>query len=140
VDGDREFLAATKAIHNGLQGAARRLSERERHAYLDGEVLSGAAFGDAYDVIVVHDPSVAGVSSHRRSPRSPTATSHCCSAPRPAASFMVLMGQTVAFWPGTDRAVRAVTDAASAYDLRITVARCGVWGTVSGRRSPHGAA
>ena len=61
ISGSPEFFRATKALHNGLQGATETLSEAERAAYLqcaqdNAEVLDGS-----YDFVVVHDPQPAAL-------------------------------------------------------------------------------
>jgi trehalose synthase len=56
ITGDRRFFEVTKRIHNGMQGAAGALSDRDRDEYLaHSRRATGDGFDD-YDVIVVHDP------------------------------------------------------------------------------------
>jgi trehalose synthase len=61
IGGDPAFFAATKAIHNGLQGAERGLSAAEREAYLATSARNAALLDDSYDVVVVHDPQPAAM-------------------------------------------------------------------------------
>jgi trehalose synthase len=61
ITGSQDFFRATKALHNGLQGAQTTLSEPERAAYLrcaqeNAEILDGG-----YDFVVVHDPQPAAL-------------------------------------------------------------------------------
>ncbi len=61
IAGSPDFFRATKALHNGLQGASETLSEEERAAYLrcageNSEILDGG-----YDFVVVHDPQPAAL-------------------------------------------------------------------------------
>lgn len=56
ITGDERFFNVTKALHNGLQGAALDLPARDKETYLrysrqNAEVLEGD-----YDLVVVHDP------------------------------------------------------------------------------------
>ena len=63
IAGSPEFFAATKALHNGLQGASRRLSDADRQAYLDCARENAAALDDGYDFVIVHDPQPAALLS-----------------------------------------------------------------------------
>jgi trehalose synthase len=57
ISGDDAFFRVTKAIHNGLQGAAAGLSPAEEQRYLAQSERNAALLDDEhYDVIVVHDP------------------------------------------------------------------------------------
>ena len=57
ITGDRRFFEVTKRIHNGMQGAAGALSDRDRDEYVaHARRATGDGFDDDYDVIVVHDP------------------------------------------------------------------------------------
>jgi len=60
VTGDAPYFAATKRIHNGLQGSPIDLTPAQREAYV--ETVRGNAerlqLGDA-DVVVIHDPQPA---------------------------------------------------------------------------------
>jgi trehalose synthase len=60
INGDQQFFAATKAMHNALQGAPRDLDEHERATYLANAQRNAALMGDErYDFIFVHDPQPA---------------------------------------------------------------------------------
>ncbi len=61
IAGSPEFFKATKALHNGLQGAPRTLSASERSAYLDCARENAATLDGGYDYIVVHDPQPAAL-------------------------------------------------------------------------------
>jgi trehalose synthase len=57
ISGDDAFFRVTKAIHNGLQGAATGLTPAEEQRYLAQSEHNAALLDDdSYDVIVVHDP------------------------------------------------------------------------------------
>jgi trehalose synthase len=61
ITGRQDFFRATKALHNGLQGAPRALSEAEQTAYLDCAQENAEALDGDYDFIVVHDPQPAAL-------------------------------------------------------------------------------
>ena len=71
ISGEGRFFDVTKAIHNGLQGAARTLSEEERAAYLHTSETNAALLEEEYDLVFVHDPQPAAIPSLRgtRGPR-----------------------------------------------------------------------
>jgi trehalose synthase len=56
ITGDQTFFSVTKAIHNGLQGAARELTPAEREIYLTHAARNAQLLEEEYDLIVVHDP------------------------------------------------------------------------------------
>lgn len=56
ITGDEAFFSVTKAIHNGLQGAARDLTAAERGRYLATARHNARLLEGEYDAIVVHDP------------------------------------------------------------------------------------
>jgi trehalose synthase len=56
ITGDQTFFSVTKAIHNGLQGAARELTPTERETYLTHSARNAQLLEEEYDLIVVHDP------------------------------------------------------------------------------------
>ena len=60
VTGDPEYFAATKRIHNALQGGAIDLTAAQRTAYVDTirDNAERLALDDA-DVVVIHDPQPA---------------------------------------------------------------------------------
>ncbi len=61
ISGDNRFFEVTKVIHNGLQGAARNLTEDERAIYRANVEQNAAQFTEEYDVIFVHDPQPAAL-------------------------------------------------------------------------------
>jgi trehalose synthase len=63
IAGSQDFFRATKALHNGLQGAPRPLSASEQAAYLDCARENAAALDDDYDFVIVHDPQPAALLS-----------------------------------------------------------------------------
>jgi trehalose synthase len=56
MDGDQQFFATTKKIHNMLQGKAGSLTSEEIQHYLDINRKNAEEVGENYDVIVIHDP------------------------------------------------------------------------------------
>src|ERR671913_9241 len=56
ITGDQTFFTVTKAIHNGLQGAARELTPAERETYITHSTRNAQLLEEEYDLIVVHDP------------------------------------------------------------------------------------
>ena len=59
ISGEEAFFQVTKAIHNGLQGAARDLTDEEQRRYLADAERNAAQLNEDYDFIVVHDPQPA---------------------------------------------------------------------------------
>lgn len=56
ITGGDRFFSVTKAIHNGLQGAAHALTADEQETYLTYSARNAQLFEEAYDLVVVHDP------------------------------------------------------------------------------------
>jgi trehalose synthase len=61
IVGDEPFFRVTKAIHNGLQGDPRDLTQAERDAYVATSVRNAELLEDGYDFVVVHDPQPAAL-------------------------------------------------------------------------------
>src|SRR5215831_14278890 len=61
INGDEPFFQVTKAIHNGLQGAAVSLSDADKARYLATSRANAAGFDLGYDFIFVHDPQPAAL-------------------------------------------------------------------------------
>jgi trehalose synthase len=61
ISGDEPFFRVTKAIHNGLQGDPRSLSEAEKKEYVATSACNADLLGGGWDFVVVHDPQPAGV-------------------------------------------------------------------------------
>ena len=59
--GNEAFFEVTKAIHNGLQGAERVLTDSEKATYLATARDNAAAFGEEYDFVFMHDPQTVGI-------------------------------------------------------------------------------
>lgn len=60
ISGDDDFFQATKAMHNGLQGAAAGITESHRAAYLKNAERNAVLLGNQhYDFVFVHDPQPA---------------------------------------------------------------------------------
>lgn len=56
ITGDDPFFNVTKAIHNGLQGADRNLTAKEKETFLANSKLNAGLLEEEFDLIVVHDP------------------------------------------------------------------------------------
>ncbi len=63
IPGDPEFFRVTKRIHNGLQGAHIRLSQREKDVYLAHNRVIAELLDPGYDFVLIHDPQPAAVRS-----------------------------------------------------------------------------
>jgi len=61
ISGSQDFFRATKALHNGLQGAPQTLSDDDRAAYLDCARENAPILDGDYDFVVVHDPQPAAL-------------------------------------------------------------------------------
>jgi trehalose synthase len=61
IAGHPEFFRATKAMHNGLQGAAAGLTDEERALYIACNEENAAALDGSYDYVIVHDPQPAAI-------------------------------------------------------------------------------
>lgn len=61
IRGDERFFQVTKAMHNGLQGAALTLSDEQKLTYLTHSRSNAAAFTEDYDFVFVHDPQPAAI-------------------------------------------------------------------------------
>ena len=61
IAGQSDFFRATKAMHNGLQGAAEGLTDEERAAYLECTADNANALDGTYDFVIVHDPQPAAI-------------------------------------------------------------------------------
>ncbi len=56
MPGSDDFFAATKSMHNALQGATGLFNADVRAAYEEGAEALRERFEDGYDFVVVHDP------------------------------------------------------------------------------------
>jgi trehalose synthase len=57
IEGEDEFFEVTKAIHNGLQGAERELSDEDQAIFARYNRQNAELFRDGdYDYVIVHDP------------------------------------------------------------------------------------
>jgi trehalose synthase len=61
IRGDERFFEVTKAMHNGLQGAAIELSPEQRERYLQISQENARAFTEQYDFVFMHDPQPAAI-------------------------------------------------------------------------------
>jgi trehalose synthase len=55
------FFAATKTIHNALQGAKCALTTEDQACYVDWQHRNAARLSRDYDIVVVHDPQPLGL-------------------------------------------------------------------------------
>jgi len=63
ISGEESFFRVTKAIHNGLQGAAGSITEVDRAIYKRNSTRNAALLDGEYDFVFVHDPQPAAVLS-----------------------------------------------------------------------------
>jgi trehalose synthase len=63
IAGGEGFFRATKALHNGLQGARRPLTEEEQAAWIACARENAHSVDGGYDFIVVHDPQPAALAA-----------------------------------------------------------------------------
>jgi len=61
MHGEPEFFDVTKAIHNGLQGAEKTLSEADKATFERYNVLNAERLDGTYDFVVIHDPQPAAI-------------------------------------------------------------------------------
>jgi trehalose synthase len=61
ISGNEAFFDVTKAIHNGMQGASRTLTDSEKSTYLANARLNASALTEEYDFVFIHDPQPAGI-------------------------------------------------------------------------------
>jgi trehalose synthase len=66
IYGQDEFFDVTKAIHNGLQGDPRGLSEDEQEIFRRYNRENAEALADEFDFVIVHDAQPAAMIEHAR--------------------------------------------------------------------------
>src|SRR5437773_8917461 len=64
IRGADEFFAATKTIHNALQGSPQGLTPDQEHVYRRYNEENAQELEDNYDFVIVHDPQPAFVIEH----------------------------------------------------------------------------
>jgi trehalose synthase len=64
ISGAEEFFAATKTIHNALQGDPVGLTKTQEEVYRRFQALNAEQFAEDYDFVLVHDPQPAGLIEH----------------------------------------------------------------------------
>jgi trehalose synthase len=64
INGAEEFFAATKTIHNALQGDPQGLTKTQEEVFRRYQALNAEEFEDDYDFVLVHDPQPAGMIEH----------------------------------------------------------------------------
>jgi trehalose synthase len=63
IPGDAAFFEFTKALHNGLQGMAIKITPEDREEYLRHNGAYAGSLGEGWDVVIVHDPQPAAMRS-----------------------------------------------------------------------------
>jgi trehalose synthase len=66
IYGQEEFFDVTKAIHNGLQGSPRSLSESEQEIFRRYNRENAEALEGEFDFVIVHDPQPAAMIEHAK--------------------------------------------------------------------------
>jgi trehalose synthase len=66
IYGQDEFFDVTKAIHNGLQGDSRGLSEEEQEIFRRYNRENAEALTDEFDFVIVHDAQPGAMIEHAR--------------------------------------------------------------------------
>src|SRR5512133_1022689 len=61
INGGDEFFAATKTIHNALQGDPQALTQTQQEVFRRYQALNAEEFEDDYDFVLIHDPQPAGM-------------------------------------------------------------------------------
>ncbi len=61
LEGDPEFFATTKAMHNALQGVEQALTDRMLAHYLEVNRANAVRLGPEGDLVLVHDPQPAAL-------------------------------------------------------------------------------
>jgi trehalose synthase len=64
IRGAEEFFAATKTIHNALQGAPQSLTDEQKEVYARFNEANAREVEDDYDFVIVHDPQPAFMVQH----------------------------------------------------------------------------
>jgi trehalose synthase len=64
INGAEEFFAATKTIHNALQGDPQGLTKTQQEVFRRFQALNAQEFEDEYDFVLVHDPQPVGMIEH----------------------------------------------------------------------------
>src|SRR5437763_16345180 len=64
IQGADEFFAATKTIHNALQGSPQGLTPEQEEVYRQYNATNAEQLEDEYDFVIVHDPQPAFVIEH----------------------------------------------------------------------------
>jgi trehalose synthase len=65
ITGGEAFFRATKAMHNGLQGAPRDLTEKDQEVYIENAKRNAALQDSDYDLHFIHDPQPAAIPEFR---------------------------------------------------------------------------
>ncbi len=61
IQGEEAFFQVTKAIHNGLQGAAIGLSKEQQATYIASSEQNARMLEEQYDIVIVNDPQPAAI-------------------------------------------------------------------------------
>jgi len=65
ISGGEAFFRATKAMHNGLQGSPRDLTQIDRDVYIENARRNAQLQENEYDLYFIHDPQPAGMLQYR---------------------------------------------------------------------------
>jgi trehalose synthase len=66
MSGQNEFFDVTKAIHNGLQGSSRTLTDVEQETFRVYNRDNATALEGEFDFVIAHDPQPAAMIEHAR--------------------------------------------------------------------------
>ena len=64
ITGGEAFFRATKAMHNGLQGSERGLTQIDRETYVANSKANAALLESEYDLYFIHDPQPLGLTEY----------------------------------------------------------------------------
>jgi trehalose synthase len=65
ITGGEAFFRATKAMHNGLQGSPRDLTDLDREVYIENAKRNAQLQELEYDLYFIHDPQPVGILEYR---------------------------------------------------------------------------
>lgn len=63
IQGNEDFFAVTKAVHNGMQGADVEWTEQMRDTYMEQTLANAAQMTESADYYFIHDPQPAALLS-----------------------------------------------------------------------------
>ncbi len=65
ITGGEAFFRTTKALHNGLQGSLRNLTDRDGEVYIENAKRNARLQEKQYDLYFIHDPQPLGLLEYR---------------------------------------------------------------------------